>query len=153
MSGNPKNVKSKKTTPTKSKKRAMHQEVPVDQEVAKQPVAIEQKPDYPQEQSALPLPPTAEDKKVINGVEKLMELSFLTYLKELKTQDRKNDIEAIQHLNTIISEYMGPYLLIGYSPDNEPVEVLYAPTSKDKEALLERMRRTIIRHLNANAPG
>lgn len=128
----------------------MHQEVPAQEPT---PTPEEPKANYPQEQTALPIPPTAEDKKIIGGVEKLMELSFMSYMKELKNADKRDDAESISKLNSIISEFMGPYMLIGYLPDNEPIEIFYAPSSKDKEAILERLRRTFIRHMQASTPG
>jgi hypothetical protein len=106
---------------------------------------------YPPNQRPVPIPPI--DRKTVEGVEKLMELSYLGYMRELRKADMKDDCVNIEKLNAILSEYVGPYLLIGYLPDNEPVEVLYAPTPKDKEAVLERLRKTFIRHMNANTPG
>lgn len=106
---------------------------------------------YPANQQALNMPDV--DKKTVEGVEKLMELSYLGYLRELRKTDLKDNVQNIERLNAILSEYVGPYMLIGYLPDNEPIEIMYAPTAKDKEAVIERLRKTFIRHMNANTPG
>jgi len=147
---------SDKPTPNKKEKKKVVVKKPkmvdetqsVSQEPA-QPTPLA--PDYPQTQDALPMPPV--DKKVVEQVERLIETSYLEYIKELKKRDIKESVDSIHHLNSILSEYLGPYMLIGYMPDSEPIEVLYAPSVKDKEAILERLRKTFIRHMNASMPG
>ncbi len=145
-------VKKRKKRVLKVKK----QESPTQETASTQPQAQQGPPppvseNYPPNQRPIPLPPV--DKKTVEGVEKLIELSYLGYMRELRKADMKDDCVNIEHLNTILSEYVGPYMLIGYLPDNEPVEIMYAPTPKDREAVLERLRKTFIRHMNASTPG
>jgi hypothetical protein len=103
----------------------------------------------PASEEALPIP---MDAKTNREVEKVVQLSFLDYLKALnKAYDKDTSMNVIQ-LHNILSEYLGPYILIGYSPNDEPIEMFGAQTTKEKEALLERLRKTFIRHMSMNAP-
>lgn len=105
-----------------------------------------QSSEHPSREDALPI--SGIDKNSAKKVDDLIELSFLSYIKELKKKEEKDDDKSMVHLHNILSEYLGPYMLIGYLPTNEPVEVVYAPSTKDKEAIIERLRKTFCNYFN-----
>lgn len=102
---------------------------------------------HPKHQEALPIPDI--DRETVKEVGNLVETSYLQYMALLQRRDTKDKQDSLVHLNNLLSEYLGPYILIGYSPDDEPIEVLSAKSSKDREAVMERLRKTFIRHMNS----
>lgn len=149
--------KSKRSKTLRKKRVSKVRPIPAPEAVQSNEVATQNTPpvqsqdNYPENQKPLPMPEV--DKKTVESVEKLMEISYLGYMRELRKSDMKDNSINLDHLSSMLSEYVGPYMLLGYLPDGEPLEIMYAPQAKDREAMLERLRKTFVRHMNANSPG
>jgi hypothetical protein len=106
--------------------------------------------EYPESEGPLPIPCDKDTAKKVGNV---IQLSYLDYLKQLDRASNKDNAECMTHLHNILSEFLGPYMLIGYLPDDEPIEIISANSQKDKEAVFERLRKTFMRHASNNMPG
>ena len=81
---------------------------------------------------------TAEQKKMQDMIMHA-QLEFA----KIKTQvvrEKKREIDA---LNFIIKEFMGPFILIGYDLNNNPIEMISANSTAEHDAILERLRRVM----------
>ena len=61
-------------------------------------------------------------------------------IKTLVVKEKKREIET---LDLIVKEFMGPFMLIGYDLNNNPVEMVSAASPGEHDALLERLRRVM----------
>ena len=61
-------------------------------------------------------------------------------------REKKREIDA---LNQQIKEFMGPFMLIGYDLNNNPVEMVSASSPAEHDAILERLRRLMFK-INQN---
>lgn len=82
---------------------------------------------------------------------KLQEMLALAQLEFQKintsiVKEKKREIEA---LNTQIKEFIGPFMLIGYDLSNNPIEMVSASSPAEQDALLERLRRVMLK-INQN---
>ena len=81
----------------------------------------------------------------------------LEYAK-IKTQVVREKKKEIDTLNFVIKEFMGPFILIGYDLNNNPVEMISADSTAEHDAILERLRRVMykisqnIANSNGNDP-
>ena len=77
---------------------------------------------------------------------------------KIKTQVVREKKKEIDTLNLVIKEFMGPFILIGYDLNNNPVEMLSANSVAEHDAILERLRRVMykisqnIANSNGNDP-
>jgi hypothetical protein len=72
----------------------------------------------------------------------------LEYAK-VKHQVIKEKRREIDTLNHVIKEFMGPFILIGYDLNNNPVEMISAESTAEHDAVLERLRRVMYK-INQN---
>jgi len=103
--------------------------------------------DYPDDQEPVDNIPII-DKDTASAVNELINVSFVNYMSELRKADVNNNRLNIDNLDSIISEYLSPFILIGYLPSGEPVELSNVNNKRDEEAIFERMRKTLIRRTN-----
>jgi len=61
-------------------------------------------------------------------------------------KDKHNEIAALE---CQIKEFMGPFMLIGYDINNNPVEMVSANSVAEHDSLLERFRRVMFK-INQN---
>jgi hypothetical protein len=77
---------------------------------------------------------------------------------KIKTQVIREKKKEIDTLNFVIKEFMGPFILIGYDLNNNPVEMISADSTAEHDAILERLRRVMykisqnIANSNGNDP-
>jgi hypothetical protein len=77
---------------------------------------------------------------------------------KIKTQVVREKKREIDTLNFVIKEFMGPFILIGYDLNNNPVEMISADSTAEHDAILERLRRVMykisqnIANSNGNDP-
>lgn len=83
------------------------------------------------------------------ALEELTQLARLEYFKALKTKIIKEKDREITSLDDQIREFLGPYILIGYDLNNQPVEIVSAQNPAEHDALLERFRRVMFK-INQN---
>ena len=102
--------------------------------------------DYPDDQQPVNIPST--DMGTVSAIDNLINMSFVGYMSELRKADINDYKSSINNLDSIISEYLSPFVLIGYLPNGDPVEISNISNKRDEEAILERIRKTFIRHTN-----
>jgi hypothetical protein len=61
-------------------------------------------------------------------------------------KDKQNEFAALEDQ---IKEFMGPFMLIGYDLNNNPIEMVSANSASEHDALLERFRRVMFK-INQN---
>ncbi len=98
-----------------------------------------------QPSSASPVQFTENDQKKLQEMILLANLEFAK-LKSKIVKEKRKEIEA---LDDQIKEFLGPYMLIGYDLNDNPVEIVSANTAAENDALLERFRRVMFK-INQN---
>jgi hypothetical protein len=83
------------------------------------------------------------------ALQDMIQLAKLEYLKSLKNKVVKEKHREINSLDQQIKEFLGPYMLIGYDLNNQPVEIVSAENPAHYDALLERFRRVMFK-INQN---
>ena len=83
------------------------------------------------------------------AMQEMIQLAKLEYLKTLKHKIVKEKRREIDSLDQQIKEFLGPYMLIGYDLNDQPVELISAESATQYDALLERFRR-IMYKINQN---
>ena len=78
----------------------------------------------------------------------MIALANLEYGK-VRTRIVKEKKREIETLDGQIREFLGPYMLIGYDLNNNPVEIVSANSTAENDALLERFRRVMFK-INQN---
>jgi hypothetical protein len=61
-------------------------------------------------------------------------------------KDKQHEISALEGQ---IKEFMGPFMLLGYDLNNNPIELVSANSTAEHDALLERFRRVMYK-INQN---
>jgi len=87
----------------------------------------------------------SEDQKRIKDLILHAQVEFAK-IKNNIVKDKQNEIAALE---SQIKEFMGPFLLIGYDINNNPVEMVSANSTAEHDALLERFRRVMYK-INQN---
>jgi hypothetical protein len=83
------------------------------------------------------------------SINQMIQLAKLEYMKTLKNNIVNEKRREIDSLDIQIKEFMGPYMLIGYDLNNQPVEIVSAENPASHDALLERFRRVMFK-INQN---
>jgi len=131
-----KNIKNSKTTTTsKTKKTSSPSPTPT--------VVVTDK-----------LPPTPLDvaKTIVDPEQKkIQDMLLLAQLEyaSIKSKVVKEKKREIENLEQMIKEFMGPFMIIGYDLNNNPIEMVSADSSADQDAILERLRRVMYK-INQN---
>lgn len=102
-------------------------------------------PDSPTVQPSAPVISPQEAK----NLQEMTQLARLEYLKALNTKIVKEKKREITSLDSQIREFLGPYILIGYDLNSQPVEIVSAQNPAEHDALLERFRRVMYK-INQN---
>lgn len=86
-----------------------------------------------------------------NDQRRLQEMVMLANIEYNKIKNKiiKEKRREIESLDGQIKEFLGPYMLIGYDLNNNPVEIVSANTAAENDALLERFRRVMFK-INQN---
>lgn len=83
------------------------------------------------------------------ALQEMLQLAKMEYMKSLKNKIVKEKHREIDSLDQQIKEFLGPYMLIGYDLNNQPVEIVSAENPAHYDALLERFRRVMFK-INQN---
>lgn len=83
------------------------------------------------------------------AMQDMIQLAKIEYLKSLKSKIIKEKRREIDSLDQQIKEFLGPYMLIGYDLNDQPVELISAESATQYDALLERFRRIMFK-INQN---
>lgn len=95
---------------------------------------------------------SVSDQATINeaaAIQEMLQLAKIEYLKSLKHKIIKEKRREIDSLDQQIKEFLGPYMLIGYDLNDQPVELISAESPTQYDALLERFRRIMFK-INQN---
>jgi hypothetical protein len=84
-----------------------------------------------------------------NNIQEMLQLAKLEYMKSITQKVIKEKRREINSLDKQIKEFLGPYMLIGYDLNNQPVEIISADDTASHDALLERFRRVMFK-INQN---
>jgi len=82
-------------------------------------------------------------------IQQMIQLAKLEYMKTVKNNIVNEKRREIDSLDMQIKEFLGPYMLIGYDLNNQPVEIVSASDPASHDALLERFRRVMFK-INQN---
>ena len=88
---------------------------------------------------------TSEEQKKIQEAIRLAQLEFA----KIKTSVVKEKRREIETLDSTLKEFIGPFMLIGYDLNNNPIEMVSASSAAEHDALLERLRRVMFK-INQN---
>lgn len=88
---------------------------------------------------------TSEEQKKIQEAIGLAQLEFA----KIKTSVVKEKRREIETLDSTLKEFIGPFMLIGYDLNNNPIEMVSASSAAEHDALLERLRRVMFK-INQN---
>jgi hypothetical protein len=77
------------------------------------------------------------------NVDQLIAQAFLRY-KDEAVLEKKLKVKEMQHLSSIVSEFLNCFVLIGYSLQDEKVIMLNMPSPKDEAALIDLLRSTFL---------
>lgn len=77
------------------------------------------------------------------NVDQLIAQAFLRY-KDDVVLEKKIKVKEMQHLSSIIAEFLNCFVLIGYSLQDEKVIMLNMPSPKDEAALIDLLRSTFL---------
>lgn len=91
----------------------------------------------------------ALDKAYMDYVEKIMRES----LEEAFIEERKVKRVENQALVSMIEEYLGAFVLLGYDVDNEPVVILNAKNQLQADGLATLLNRIFMSNNNPNKGG
>jgi uncharacterized protein (DUF885 family) len=82
---------------------------------------------------------------------KIQEMISLAQLEssKIKTSIVKEKKKEIDTLETVVKEFMGPFMLMGYDLNDNPIEMVSANSPAEYDALLERLRRVVVK-INQN---
>lgn len=86
------------------------------------------------------------EKKNIEDMLKNVMKEHLSYQSQAKIENTKN----MQNLQGIISEYLSPFILIGYDITGKPVNLIHAKSQMDADALSASLNRFLFNHVNKN---
>ena len=112
------------------------------------PVPTDMVPATPSTPDITSQPPALTPQEA-KAYQELAQLARLEYLKSLNSKIVKEKKREISSLDVQIREFLGPYILIGYDLNNQPVEVVSAQNPAEHDALLERFRRVMYK-INQN---
>jgi hypothetical protein len=74
-------------------------------------------------------------------VSELIRTAFVQYQEDIEKQRLNQKGTDIEFLDGMISEHTGPYMLIGFNLNNEPIEIFSAKNAMEALALSELFKR------------
>jgi hypothetical protein len=81
-------------------------------------------------------------------IQDIISLAQLEFSK-IKTSIIKEKKKEIDTLEIVVKEFMGPFMLMGYDLNDNPIEMVSANSPAEYDALLERLRRVVVK-INQN---
>lgn len=106
--------------------------------------------------SAVPATPPPEQAPSLGAIseaeqKKIQEMLLHAQLEfnKVKTNIVKEKRREIETLNSQIKEFVGPFMLLGYDLNGNPIEMVSASSPSEHDALLERLRRVMFK-INQN---
>ena len=91
------------------------------------------------EQSILP-------EKTKLQVEEVIKQAFLRFYDNATLKQYK--VKDLEQLDTVITEYLNTFMLLGYDINGEKVIIMHATNPHDRDALVEHLRTTLLGIIN-----
>lgn len=84
------------------------------------------------------------DRKEIEDLLKSAMQDYLAFQTSAKVERSK----SVASLISIISEYLSPFIVIGYNVNGEPINAIHATNQKDADALSAAINRFIVNSIS-----
>jgi hypothetical protein len=75
-------------------------------------------------------------------IEELLESSLREYVIR-QTKSTKNREELVSKVANFVSEYMSPFMLIGYDTKGQPINIVHAASQLDADALATAVNKLV----------
>jgi hypothetical protein len=82
-------------------------------------------------------------------IEEVIKQAFLRFYDNATLKSYK--VKDLEHLDTLVSEYLGSYMILGYDINGEKVVIMHATSPHDKDALVEHLRTTLLGIINPSS--
>jgi len=84
--------------------------------------------------------------KQLAQVEDVIKQAFLRFYDNATLKQYK--VKDLEHLDTVVSEFLGSFMILGYDINGEKVLIMHATNPHDRDALIEHMRTTLLGIIN-----
>ena len=84
--------------------------------------------------------------KQLAQVEDVIKQAFLRFYDNATLKQYK--VKDLEHLDTVVSEFLGSFMILGYDINGEKVLIMHATNPHDRDALVEHMRTTLLGIIN-----
>ena len=82
----------------------------------------------------------------VPAVENLIKEAFTRFYDDKSIEKQK--MKDLQHLDSVVDEFLKAYIIIGYDLSGEKVHIFHAENAMEKDSLIEHMRTTLMTFLN-----
>lgn len=79
-------------------------------------------------------------------VEEVIKQAFLRFYDNATLKQYK--VKDLEQLDTVITEYLDTFMLLGYDINGEKVIIMHATNPHDRDALVEHLRTTLLGIIN-----
>lgn len=80
--------------------------------------------------------------KQLAQVEEVIKQAFLRFYDNATLKQYK--VKDLEQLDTVITEYLDTFMLLGYDINGEKVLIMHATNPHDRDALVEHLRTTLL---------
>lgn len=80
-------------------------------------------------------------------VEEVIKNAFLRFYDAAQLKEYK--VKDLEHLDTVVSEFLKTFMVLGYDLNGEKVFIMHATNPHDRDALVEHLRTTLLGIINA----
>lgn len=84
--------------------------------------------------------------KQLAQVEEVIKNAFLRFYDNAQLKQYK--VKDLEHLDTVVSEFLKAFMVLGYDLNGEKVFIMHATNPHDKDALVEHLRTTLLGIIN-----
>jgi len=82
-------------------------------------------------------------------VEEVIKNAFLRFYDAAQLKQYK--VKDLEHLDTMVSEFLKTFMVLGYDLNGEKVFIMHATNPHDRDALVEHLRTTLLGIINAQS--
>jgi len=79
-------------------------------------------------------------------IEEVIKQAFLRFYDNATLKHYK--VKDLEHLDTLVSEYLNAFMILGYDINGEKTMIMHASTPHDRDALIEHLRTTLLGIIN-----
>jgi hypothetical protein len=83
---------------------------------------------------------------VPSAITELIRDAFLRF--QDTTDIKQSKYQDLEHMNSIIEEFLSTFMILGYDLNGEKVFIMHAKSHQDKDALIEHLRTTLLNLVN-----